>query len=82
MDEFESIRRISYDVGNQIERADLEMKEIFYRGREIVFRRGNMKEDSKALVISAGHERWTWIYIKNLSTGKKRNISLDDVQGI
>ena len=65
------------------EKAKQHIVNIFYPGREIVFRRGNMKECHNAVVISAGFcSGRPWIRVHNVFTGKDREIHLNDVKGI
>ena len=63
--------------------ANQQIVNVFYPGREIVFRRGNMKENHNAVVVSAGYcSGHPWIRIHNVFTGKDRDIHLDDVKGL
>ena len=59
--------------------ANKAMAEMFVPGREIVFSRGNMRDNHNAEVIVCSCNR---IKIKNLFTGKVRWIDLTDVRGI
>jgi hypothetical protein len=60
--------------------ADAYMKDVFPKGKEVCFRRGNMTQAAPGEVIWArmiqGHAE---LRVTNMWTGKDRNIDLSDV---
>ncbi len=75
---------VKFEVNEHLVKAlelDQMMREYFYEGRKIIFRRGNMKENHNAVVLGSGFcNGRAWIYVRNAFTGAKREITLRDVQ--
>ncbi len=63
-----------------LDSAEATKKEIFPKGSEVFFHRGNMIEAAPATVLWANIDfGWGRLRVKNQYTDKERNIALSDV---